>query len=74
MATYDERLKILTMYERRTHHEQDLRRVPAVIASEGLTFARCRGSVAVESFNRFGNVSTNEVSRSIRKVHDRINN
>lgn len=72
MLTADERKKMLTMYERRTHYIADSRRVPLVVVDQDISFARCRGSVALESLNRFDNINTAEISTSIRNVHDRL--
>lgn len=71
-----ERFKIMKMYERRTHHDTDKRRVPTVILTDtlDLSLARCRGSCIAESINRFGDADVQEVTTAVREVHARINN
>jgi len=68
-----ERFNMVKMYERRTHHDTDKRRVPAVISNLDLSLARCRGACIVESINRFEEVDSAAVTAAVRAVHNRLN-
>jgi hypothetical protein len=70
LLTRDERLKLLTQYEQRTHPVNDVRELTFVTTNT--YYRRCRGGVILESHNRFGGFEAGEVQRAIRKVHDRL--